>query len=57
MWFGLVISVISVFSMINLVAPGVSLLLPIGRFLGMIWMIIAGFTIKRKKQIFKQQDP
>ena len=56
MWFGLVIAIISVLSMINLVIPGASILLPIGRFPGIIWMIIAGFTIKRKKQILKQQD-
>jgi hypothetical protein len=55
MWLGLVIALISVLSMINLVAPDVSILLPIGRFLGIIWMIIAGFTVKRKKLIGKQQ--
>jgi hypothetical protein len=47
--------VISILSMFNLIVPGVSILLPIGRFLGIIWMIIAGFTVKRKKLINKQQ--
>jgi hypothetical protein len=55
MWFGLAIAVISILSMFNLIVPGVSILLPIGRFLGIIWMIIAGFTVKRKKLINKQQ--
>jgi hypothetical protein len=55
MWFGLVIAVVSILSMINLVAPDVSILLPIARFLGIIWMIIAGFTVKRKKLINRQQ--
>lgn len=55
MWLGLVISIISILSMINLVSPGISILLPIGRFLGMIWMIIAGFTVKRKKLISENQ--
>ncbi|WP_084490130.1 hypothetical protein [Niabella ginsenosidivorans] len=48
MWSGLVIAAISVLSMLNIVFPGTSILLPIGRFLGMIWMIIAGFKLKRK---------
>ena len=55
MWSGLVIAVISVLSMINLVAPDASILLPIGRFSGIIWMIIAGFTVKRKKLVSKGQ--
>src|SRR5690349_19384076 len=41
MWLGLVIAVISILSMLNLIAPDLSILLPIGRFTGIIWMIIA----------------
>lgn len=55
MWLGLGIAVISVLSIVNLIAPDASILLPIGRFPGIIWMIIAGFTVKRKKLISKQQ--
>lgn len=51
MWFGLIIGVVSLLSMFNLIAPDVSILLPIGRFIGIIWMIIAGFTIKRRKKL------
>jgi hypothetical protein len=51
MWFGLVIALISLLSMINLITPDLSILLPIGRFVGIIWMIIAGFTIKKRKKV------
>jgi len=56
MWSGLVIALISILSMVNLVAPDASILLPIGRFTGIIWMIITGFTVKRKKLLLKQQE-
>ncbi len=48
---GLILAAISVLSMLNMVFPALSLMLPAGRFLGMIWMIIAGFTLKKSKQI------
>jgi hypothetical protein len=48
---GMVLAVVSVVSMFNMVLPSLSILLPLGRFLGMIWMIIAGFTIKKSKTI------
>ncbi|MBZ4192005.1 hypothetical protein [Niabella beijingensis] len=47
MWSGLVIAAISVLAMFNIAFPGVSILLPIGRFTGMIWMLIAGYKLKR----------
>lgn len=51
MVFGLVIAAISVLSMLNLIFPQLAIALPIGRFIGMIWMIIAGFSIKKSKQL------
>lgn len=46
-WFGIVLAVISLVSMLNMVFPQASILLPLGRFLGMIWLVIAGFSISR----------
>jgi hypothetical protein len=34
--------------MLNMVLPQASILLPIGRFAGMIWLIVAGFSITGK---------
>jgi hypothetical protein len=48
MWSGLVLALISILSMLNMIFPGASVLLPIGRFLGMIWMIVAGFKVKKR---------
>jgi hypothetical protein len=51
MWSGLILAAISLLSMFNMIFEGVSILLPIGRFLGIIWMIIAGFTLKKEKPL------
>jgi hypothetical protein len=51
MWLGLGIAVVSVFSMLNMIFPQVSLLLPLGRFTGIIWMIIAGFSLRRSRVV------
>jgi hypothetical protein len=51
MWSGLILAAISLLSMFNMIFEGVSILLPIGRFLGIIWMIIAGFKLKKEKPL------
>jgi hypothetical protein len=51
MWSGLTLAAISVLSMLNMVVEQLSIMLPIGRFLGMIWMIIAGFKLKKEKPV------
>ncbi len=51
MWSGLVLAGISLLSMFNMIFEGVSILLPIGRFLGIIWMIVAGFSLKKEKPV------
>jgi hypothetical protein len=48
MWTGLVLAAISVFSMLNMIIPQTSVLLPVGRFLGMIWLVTAGFSLKQR---------
>jgi hypothetical protein len=47
MWSGILLAAVSVLSMLNMILPQLSMLLPIGRFLGMIWMVIAGFKLKK----------
>ena len=49
MWSGLILAAISVLSMLNMVFPRLSILLPIGRFIGIIWMIFAGFKLKKER--------
>ena len=44
---GMIVAGASVFSIFNMVYPSLSLLLPLSRFLGMVWMIIAGFSMKK----------
>lgn len=51
MWGGLALATVSVLSMLNMIFPQLSILLPIGRFIGMIWMIVAGFKLKTVKPI------
>jgi hypothetical protein len=46
-WSGVVLAIISLSAMLNMIFPGVSILLAIGRFLGMVWMIFAGFKLKK----------
>jgi len=45
-WSGGTLGLISVLSMLNLMFPQLSILLPIGRFLGILWMVVAGFKLK-----------
>ncbi len=51
MWSGLILAAISVLSMLNMIFEPASILLPIGRFLGIIWMIIAGFKLKKQQPV------
>jgi hypothetical protein len=48
---GIFIAAVSVLSMLSMVFPALAIMLPIGRFLGMLWMIIAGFSIKKPNQL------
>jgi hypothetical protein len=44
-WFGLVFAAICELSILSMVFPPLSALLPLGRFPGYIWLIIAGFSM------------
>jgi hypothetical protein len=48
---GIVLASLCVLSMLNMVFSSLFVMLPLGRFGGMIWMIIAGFTIKKSRQL------
>lgn len=52
-WAGLVIAVIAELTTLALIWPGVSVLLPVARFTGLIWLIVAGALLplrRRNKQ-------
>jgi hypothetical protein len=49
-WFGLVIAAIAEVSVITMVVPAASLLLPVARFPGFIWMIAAGFAMPKRRR-------
>jgi hypothetical protein len=47
-WAGLVIAALSELSFLSMVIEPLQFLLPIGRFLGMIWLITAGFMLPQE---------
>jgi hypothetical protein len=48
-WFGLVVAVICELSILSMVFPALSVLLPLGRFPGYIWLIVAGFAMPKAR--------
>lgn len=49
-WAGLVIALIAELSTLVLLIPGAGVLLPLGRFPGLIWLIAAGFLLPRHRR-------
>jgi hypothetical protein len=49
-WFGLIVAGISELSTLSMMFPALSLLLPLGRFPALIWLIVAGFTIPKARK-------
>lgn len=49
-WAGLVLAALSELSFFSLLLPGVSVLLPVGRFLGLAWLLVAGFLLPRDRR-------
>jgi hypothetical protein len=48
-WFGLGVAVVCELSTISMLFPAASLLLPVGRFPALIWMIVAGFAMPKQR--------
>jgi hypothetical protein len=49
-WFGLVVAAICELSTLSMVFPALSVLLPLGRFPGYIWLIAAGFAMPKMRK-------
>jgi hypothetical protein len=49
-WTGLVLAAVSELSFLNLLSPEFGLTLPIGRFLGVAWLLVIGFLLPRNMQ-------
>lgn len=49
-WVGLIIATLSELSFFTLLIPGVAVLLPIGRFLGLAWLLTVGFLLPRNRR-------
>ena len=50
-WTGLMIAAICVLSYLSMIFPEFSMLLPLGRFPGYLWLIAAGFTLPKRRQV------
>jgi hypothetical protein len=48
-WAGLVIAAVAELSTLSLLAPALSVLLPLARFPGLAWLIAAGFLLPRRR--------
>jgi hypothetical protein len=48
-WVGLILAGLSELSFLALLIPDLSWLLPIGRFLGLAWLLVAGFLLPRNR--------
>jgi hypothetical protein len=48
-WTGLVIAAASELSFFSLLLPGVSVLLPVGRFAGLLWLLVVGLRLPRSR--------
>jgi hypothetical protein len=50
-WFGLVIAAIAELSILSMLFPAASILLPLGRFPAFVWLIAVGLTLPKQRQI------
>ncbi len=48
-WVGLVVAGLSELSFLALVVPELTFLLPVGRFLGLAWLLVVGFLLPRNR--------
>jgi hypothetical protein len=48
-WYGLGVAAVAEVSIMSMVFPGLSLLLPLARFPALVWLIAAGFTLPRAR--------
>jgi hypothetical protein len=46
---GLVIAAVAELSFVALVVPALGLLLPLARFSGLVWLVVAGFLLPRQR--------
>jgi hypothetical protein len=49
-WAGLVLAGLSELSFFGLLWPGFDLLLPVGRFVGLLWLVVVGFLLPRNRR-------
>jgi hypothetical protein len=49
-WAGLVIAVVAELSTLSLVTPDLAVLVPMGRFAGLIWLVVAGALLPRRRR-------
>jgi hypothetical protein len=55
-WSGLVLAAISELSFLSLLIPGFTVALPLGRFLGLLWLIVIGFLLPRDRREVARPD-
>ena len=55
-WYGLGIAAIAELSVLSLIFPAVSILLPLSRFPALIWLIAVGFTLPKHRQSFSEAN-
>ena len=56
-WVGLVLAGLSELSFLALVLPQLTFLLPIGRFLGLAWLLAVGFLLPRNRHDVSGKEP
>jgi hypothetical protein len=49
-WLGLVLAAVCELSVLSVVFPQLSVLLPLGRLLAFVWMIAVGFTLPKHRR-------
>ncbi len=49
-WLGLIVAAICELSILSMIFPQLSILLPLGRFPSLIWLIAVGFTLPKHRQ-------
>jgi hypothetical protein len=49
-WAGLVIAAVAELSTLSLLAPALTVLLPLARFPGLAWLVVAGFLLPRRRR-------
>jgi len=54
-WVGLVLAAICILSYFSMIFPAASILLPLGRFPGYLWLIAAGFTLPKRRRGAEEQ--